>query len=131
MGAPSAGKGVAGTWYRFENFRYAGGVDEWGDPIPGDGRAAVRVVEIAVVKFTPKGAWVIDHYDDRKRFVLGAARKRYACPTIEEARASFVARKRRQIQILKARARDAEEALALALNEKEEPLLGFRFFSGV
>lgn len=60
-----------------------------------------------VLKETPKGVWIKDW--DRKRFVLRGARKRYACPTREEAYQSFYARKARQVRILKARIREVEE----------------------
>jgi hypothetical protein len=42
-----------------------------------------------------------------------AARKRFACPTEEDAFASFKARKRSQIAILQVNARLAQRALAL------------------
>jgi hypothetical protein len=55
-----------------------------------------------VTKQTPKGFWIVDLGDFRKRiFVLNSGRKRYAYPTKEEAQTSFLARKRRQLAILK------------------------------
>lgn len=60
-----------------------------------------------VEKRTPKGAWLSD------RFVLLTANKRYACNTEEEAIESFIARRKRQIQILEGQLRKAKADLAL------------------
>jgi hypothetical protein len=105
---------VIATWYRYSNFRYAGGINECGDPIPGTSSAAVRLHKIDVLKFTPKGAWVRDYYTGDPRFVRITDGKQYAHATKEEARQSFIARKRRQITILSARLDDAREALRIA-----------------
>jgi hypothetical protein len=64
-----------------------------------------------VIKQTPSGTW-IDVYG-QKKFVLRDARKHFACPTIEEALASFHARKRRQANILRHRLAMAEAAMTL------------------
>jgi hypothetical protein len=70
-----------------------------------------------VAKRTPKGAWITDKFDFRKkRFVLDTGRKRFAYPTKEEAKESFLARKRRQLFILKAQVENVELAV-LALKE--------------
>ena len=61
-----------------------------------------------VDKRTPKGAWV------GGRFILLTATKRWACETEEEALASFIARKRKQIRILSHNLKKAEAELALA-----------------
>ena len=53
-----------------------------------------------VVKQTPKGVWIYDQYCLRRRFVLNSARKRYALPTIKEAKESYRERKLCQIAIL-------------------------------
>ena len=100
--------------YRYEDVAYAAPFDETGT-LPGTVKVELRTYK--VVKRTPKGAWVVPiyaghwHADDDRRFVLAKSRKRFACPTIEEARASFVARKRAQIRIYKARIERAESAL--------------------
>lgn len=118
---------VGDLWYRFENQRYAPPVDEWGDPIWGArGEHKVHRRVFKVVGVTPKGVWLTftygkDHFafDERdKRFVLLEARKRYACPTIEEAKESFIARKTRQARIYRARMEDAEEAIRIINKEK-------------
>jgi hypothetical protein len=97
-------------WFRYEDVRYAAPVDEWGDSY-GIGHLEVKLRKFPVLKHTPKGAW-INGWRGR-RFVLRDARKRYACPTLEEAKESFIARKKRQAGIYRARLRDAEEAIKL------------------
>jgi hypothetical protein len=57
---------------------------------------------------TPKGAWIGD------KLVRLYARKRWACPTEEEALESFIARRQRQIKIVSKQLRRAEAELALA-----------------
>lgn len=72
-----------------------------------------------VVRETPKGVWL--HAYPRHRaprtingvpavFVLRDATKRWACPTIEEAVASWQARKAKQLSIYRARAAAVEQA---------------------
>jgi hypothetical protein len=97
-------------WYRFESHNVSAGVDECGDPI----RTETPIVEVgvtrfAVVKHTPKGVRL-----DSGRLVMRNSRKRYACPTIEEALESFKARKRAQIRILSRQVKAAELALRQA-----------------
>lgn len=67
---------------------------------------------------TPKGCW-IDIYGTEK-FVLDNARKRWAYPTEELARESFIARKQSQIQHLKRQLEHAEAALAHMSKETGE-----------
>ena len=111
------------VWYRCEDIRYSSGTDEWGDPLPGPGRLEIRLYEYTVLRHTPKGVWINGGYSSRGRFVLRDANKRYACPTIEEARVSFLARKRRERDIHAARARQAAEAIRL-MEPARQPLLG-------
>jgi hypothetical protein len=97
--------------YRYENWQTAGPVDEWGYTC-GPSTTNTGLREYEVIRTTPKGVW-IEYYGSEK-FVKLNARKRFACPTKEEALASFVARKEKQIRILKAQLRNAAEALRLA-----------------
>lgn len=100
----------AACLYRVEECRYAGPVDECGEPLPGvRGPLAVRIFRMPIARTTPKG-WRIDG----GKFVLRDAHKRYACPTIEEAFVSFQARKRKQAAIAARRMRDAQEAARAA-----------------
>lgn len=106
-------------WYRYVDVQYAGGTDQWGDPLPEAGPVKVHLEQFRVEKHTPKGVWLsgIDVRDCHGghhpswRFVRLDTNKRFACPTIAEARESFLARKRRQIQIHTARIRRAEKAM--------------------
>jgi hypothetical protein len=87
---------------------FAAPVDEFDNPI-GRGRLDVVLYTYNVVKVTPKGVQL-----DIGRFVLLSGRKRFAWPTPEEALASFEARKKRQLSILRAQAERVEDAIELA-----------------
>lgn len=99
-------------WHRFEDFRYAAPLDEYEQPI-GSGRAAIRHDQYNVIRVTPKGVW-LDIGCGEEKFVLRAARKKFACLTEAEAMESFIARKKRQLKILKNQAKHVEEVLKLA-----------------
>lgn len=101
------------VWYRYEEKVYAPPLDEFERPC-GTGRVELVRLEYPVVKVTPKGvrlAW-------GQSFVRRDARKRFACPTDEEARESYRARKAKQIRILRRQIAQAEEGLRLL--EKRE-----------
>ena len=99
------------VWYRIEDWREAPPLDEWENPM-GASRTRVGVLEYPVVRETPKGVW-LEKYGER-RFVRREGKKRFACPTFEEAMASFLARKAAQVSILTAQIRHAETAISLA-----------------
>jgi len=102
------------TWYRVHDGRYAPALDEWGESVRG-GRSYVSTVPFRVLRETPKGVWLEDGGAfGGKRFVLRDARKRFACPTQEEALESFRARKQRQLKILQAQVRHVETVLRMA-----------------
>jgi len=98
----------AEKWYRYEGIRscYTNEYDEVFMTRP-----AVKLVEMEVVSHTPKGVWL------KLYPVLKSARKRFACPTIEEAKESFIARKRKQISIHQAVIDRATEEIKL-LNQR-------------
>lgn len=105
------------SWYRYEDIQYAAPVDEFDRPC-GKGELLVLLREYPVLRHTPKGVWLAGTGDLRyshhiDRFVRNDAKKRFACPTIEEAKESFIARKRRQASINHARAERAEEAIKI------------------
>lgn len=107
-------------WYRFEDYRVSGGINDFGEP-EGPGHTEIRMREFQVTKHTPKGVWLHGAgWDGGKKFVLRDARKRYACPTVDEAMESFLARKKRQLSILTAQASGVREAIALAENKPTE-----------
>lgn len=74
---------------------------------------SVMLVEYAfpILKHTKCGVWIEVFW--QKRFVNLNSRKRYACPTKQEALASYHARKRRQVGILRHQLKRAEAALTL------------------
>ena len=100
------------VWYRYEETLWAPSLNEWEEPV-GRGSISIRLQEFPVLKHTPKGVWLFTFFGD-KRFVLRDARKRFACPTKEEALESFIARKKRQATIFESRARNARLAIKLA-----------------
>lgn len=111
-----------GPWYRYDDYLESTGyIDVSGEWVAGRSRVRIRCLELGVVRLTPKGAWVRDFSVDRgERFVRREGKKRYACPTREEALESFMARKQRQEGILRARADDAHMAHGLAKHELEK-----------
>ena len=106
-------------WYRLEEQRYAAPLDEYDQPM-GQGRLVVHVRKLKVLRYTPKGAWLIglNYGLLNPRFVLRDGRKRFACPTLEDATASFLKRKERHARILHAQLRTVEEAAAIAKSGK-------------
>lgn len=73
-----------------------------------------------LVKETPKGYWISmgkNDYKSKDRWVSKTSKKRYAYPTLEEAKVSFRARTKRRISILEAQVRHCQ--LALGIFEKE------------
>ena len=97
---------VGDVWYRIVDGRYAPPLDEYEQPI-GTGRPYLRTEEYRVIRVTPCGVVL-----DNGRVVLEHWTKKFACPTIELARVSFLARKRRQLTIHRARVEQAEWAIA-------------------
>lgn len=97
------------VWYRFEDYL----VDDY------SWKCRVVLRRFPVVKKTPCGVW-LDLGLSCKRWVNQTAFKRFACPTIEEAKESFIARKKRAISIYRSRLRQAEAALQIV---NERPML--------
>lgn len=75
--------------------------------------------EFAVIKVTQAGQWLQVY--GKKKFVLNTSRKKFAYPTRELALESFIARKTRQIGILKAQTIRAETALKAAQSYEINP----------
>lgn len=100
-------------YYRYVDVACAAPFDDTGR-LPGTIRVELHIFE--VVRRTAKTIWPVPEgwagfSGIEPRRMLVNARCRYACSTIEDARASFIARKRSQIRILKAQLRRAESAL--------------------
>lgn len=112
-------------WYRYEDVRYASSINEFGEST-GDSRADYHLREYEVLRHTPKGVWLIAKIGNWRcppeRFVLKAARKRYACPTKEEAMVSFLARKERQLSILRHQAKHVKDVIKLVAKRKQEEI---------
>lgn len=104
------------VWYRYYEVHYSGGYfDEWGDwhSAGSAGRSVIEIMEIPVIKRTHCGAWV-GYSEHDKKFINLNWNKRYALPTIDEARDSYRARKRREIALMEGRATLARRALEQA-----------------
>lgn len=100
------GDGVGGTGgggmkeylYRFVDLHYVH-VDDDGCCSSGYTRAVVYLYRYEVLKKTEKGRWIkLYDFSDEKKFVLDGHGKRFAYPTIDLAKESFVMRKNRQIK---------------------------------
>ena len=88
------------TWYRVDATLWEGG------------RLTIRVHEYPVVAVTPRGVH-LSVWGQRK-WVSASARKRFAYPTLELAKASFIARKKRQILLLSTQLVAAKRLLRMA-----------------
>ena len=71
-----------------------------------------------ITKRTAKGCWVGHLQYGEKHFILDSGVKRYAYPTKEEAKTSFLARKRRQLAILKHQVKAVEHAVIAAKEDR-------------
>jgi hypothetical protein len=105
---------VGDTWYRLDDQHYAS-INEWGDVIPGGGYQEIILTKYKVTRTTPKGVWIAPADWVQPRFVLLEANKRYACSTLDAAKESFVARKRKQARIHQRRADDARAAIDMVI----------------
>jgi len=82
-------------------------------------RVTLELNTFEVLRHTPKGTWLDMGYENKK-WVLRDARKRFAHPTKEEALVGFLARKRRQLKILKTQVTNVEAAIRLGENFDEQ-----------
>lgn len=104
-----AGLSPLGYLYRLEEVWYSTVIDA--DREEYGSRLALELRACPIRRRTPKG-WRLFN----GRFVLEPATKRWACPTLEEAVESFVARKTKQARIYESRAR-----IALVLIDMARP----------
>jgi len=108
--------------YRYVDNLYSSGDEEYGYATI----IKVDLEEFDVVKETLKGMWVqplwAKDYPDtelkHRRFVNLNSRKKFACLSKEDALRSYIARKERQIKILKNQLQNAETALSYAQHMK-------------
>ncbi len=115
-------------WYRYEDHHTASPLDEYDQPV-GRGDVIIRRFQHEVVRHTAKGVWIQQVVGTWRsvdeRFVLRDAFKRFACPTTNEARTSFLARKCKQLRIYTARAQDVRDTIEKAVQVfKREDTLG-------
>lgn len=98
----------------------SGYLDVCGEYIITESHPRLRMLQIPVVKVTPKGVWLewSTQWSDLK-FQCHNWTKKFACATIDEAVASYRARKARQIGIYEARLRTARRCLELLDKEKD------------
>ena len=82
---------VVEYWYRFDS-------RVWRD-YDRIKTVAITLYRFAVIRHTPRGVW-LDYGIEKDKFVLANSRKRFACPTLDEAKESFLARKKVQLNIL-------------------------------
>jgi hypothetical protein len=101
--------------HRFEDVVYAAMLDEYEDR-SGYVRVGINHKTYTILKVTKCGAW-IDVYGKRK-FVNLEARKKFACKTRDDALISFLARKSAQERILKAKLKNNQAAIVLAMKMK-------------
>jgi hypothetical protein len=92
-------------FYRYEDRMYCS-FDEYGDSY-GSSYLKVELRKYRVRKYTPTGVRLCG----LSRFVSTKTHKRFACPTIEEAKISFIARKERQAAIHQGKADQARRAI--------------------
>jgi hypothetical protein len=93
-------------FYRYEDIVYA------------DIGVRINERKFKLLKETPCGYWILPDWgynypesEEFKRWVSKVSKKRFAYPTKEEALVSYMARKKRQIEILKSQLKRAEIAL--------------------
>lgn len=96
-------------WFRYEDVRYSVMNDDYGDSFSVHTKVELR--KYPVIKHTATGAWIKG--PTGKRFVKRECRKRFAAPTLALAKESFVARKKKQAAIYRARADNAERAIRM------------------
>lgn len=104
---------VGDVFYRYEDRLVSRGVDEWDESL-GSYRH-LYCYEFTVTKVTPKGARILDScFEGNERPVMDYYKNKFAYPTKGEALLGFIARKKRQQQILYARYSGAREAEGIA-----------------
>lgn len=84
----------------------------------------VELIEVKVIKLTKCGAWVEpgwginpDTGEPYRKFVNNSWKKRWAYPTVEEAKKAFTKRKEKQVRILESQLYVAKEFARLDLSE--------------
>lgn len=105
------------TWYRYREYVEANWDHEHDRPA-GPGTVRIQLLKYRTVKLTRKGLWIAPLFgevvrEEHRRFIRRGAKRRFAAPTPREAREDFLARKRRQIRIMKVRIDRARRAMQI------------------
>lgn len=119
-------------YYRFQEISYAPPLDEFENPV-GEGGVIIELQTYLVTKKTPKGVKIRRAYKTSKggggqrvaysnveKQVTNTHIKRYAHPTIEEAKEAFIARKKKEKSIYDARSRKMTKLLKMIMEGKYE-----------
>ncbi len=105
--------------YRLDTYNESQGYYDWGGDFVSTGHTVkLSLHRYRVIRDTPKGKWISC---SPPIWVSNTAVKRYAHPTVEEAKTAFIFRKNRYIEILTARLSDAERGLKLLETWQPQP----------
>jgi hypothetical protein len=120
------------VWYRYEDRIYAR--YSYDDDTFSTGEFIVELLRYSVMRVSSRSAWLArihqmaPEFGGKKflgtdrRVLLGATR-RFACPTLAEAKDSFVCRKTKQRSIYEAGRNRASRALALVAERYERDVV--------
>lgn len=108
-----------GVYYRYEDSRVSTPHYDGNGDVSYFASSQVRLRSLPVLKRTPCGVWV-ETVSGNRRFVRLQGRKRYACPTEQEAQQAFIARKKAQLRLLLTQVEHVEFALRTVGEEKAE-----------
>ena len=97
-------------YYRYEDHLV------WSEDYSCDAQVRIHLLSYYVMKRTACGVWL--NHRGKRKFVLNNSNKRFAYETKELALTSFIARKRRQVLILRNQLETTEKALSLAALER-------------
>ena len=101
---------VGDVWYRIENKQYAN-YDPFEEYEQTGSHTVIELYKFRVEKVTPHGVRL-----NNGKFINHDWTKQFANPSMEEAEISFVARKKRQGDIYRAKAARADRAIDLLKN---------------
>jgi hypothetical protein len=103
---------------------YSGSMNLDGDFLSGGINVGINLQAFRILRFTPQGVWI--NLGHRERFVNLRKNKKYAfkCVTTKEALESFLARKAKQISILKSQLDMAVLALKKGKEKAKEEFPG-------
>lgn len=89
--------------YRIEYTYY---FDNWDLP-----KGSLEIVKFTPISETPCGYWIQPNPYCKKKWVSKTGKKRYAYPTIQEARVNFIKRTEKRLKILETQVDCVQDAL--------------------